>query len=103
MRTSAEMKMSPNFMQSSKLQYRVNGVQQASGFKYMISQCHARYFDLSIDIILFHFNLVHETDLLPYFVIVQDRLIVGIQELAVEPQSDLLLGFGGDAQGLTVG
>ena len=103
MRTSAEMKMSPNFMQSSKLQYRVNGVQQASGFKYMISQCHARYFDLSIDIILFHFNLVHETHLLPYFVIVQDRLIVGIQELAVEPQSDLLLGFEVDAQGLTVG
>ena len=46
---------------------------------------------------------MHETDLLPYFVIVQDRLIVGIQELAVEPQSDLLLGFEVDAQGLAVG
>ena len=56
-----------------------------------------------MDIILFLFDLVHETDLLPYFVIVQDRLIVGIQELAVEPQSDLLLGFDVDAQGLAVG
>ena len=46
---------------------------------------------------------MHETNLLADFDIVEDMFIVGIQELAVEPENDLLLGFEIDALGPTAG